>query len=177
MIDDDIVLVESGTGARRLRLGDYIDASAEEHASACEYTWIKRLRTLRVDGLPMRRRFTFRGDSLWWFSELYLHKEQVVLNLFRTIAALERIVEEERPLQIDVSACGAIVRDLARHTGATYRLHVRGGRSHTPRLLRLDLRAAALRFAALASRMRANRHTASDLGGRTIAVLSLPVLK
>jgi hypothetical protein len=172
MIDDDIVLVESGTGTRRLRLGDYIDATAEERASAGEYTWIKRLRTLRVAGLPMRRRFTFRGDSLWWFTELYLHKEQIVLNLFRAIAALERIVEQERPLQIDVSGCSHIVRDLARHTGATYRLRIRGGRAYPPhrsRLLRLDLRAAGLRFAALGSRMRANTGQAREPGGQTIA--------
>ena len=88
MIDDDFVRVDSGTGPRRIRLGDYLDSEAETRAIAGEYAWIKRLRHLNVDGQPMRRRFTFRGDSLWWFTELYLHKQQVVLTLFRAIAAL-----------------------------------------------------------------------------------------
>ena len=109
MIDDDIVLIDNGTGTRRVRLGDYVDAPAEERAVAGEYRWIKQLRLLNVEGEAMRRRFTFRGDSLWWFTELYLHKEQVVLNLFRAIAALERVIEQERPLQLDVSASGAVV--------------------------------------------------------------------
>ncbi len=158
MIDDDTVLVDSGTGARRVRLADYLDAAAEERAADCEYGWIKRLRLLNVDGAPMRRRFTFRGDSLWWFSELYLHKEQVVLNLFRAIAALERVIEQERPLHLDVSASGAVVRDLARHAAAAHRLRLRGGlpfRAHGWRLVRMDLRAAGLMLAALASRVRA----------------------
>jgi hypothetical protein len=157
MIDDDAVVVDSGTGSRRLRLGDYLDAAAEERATACEYTWIKRLRLLNVDGEPMRRRFTFRGDSLWWFTELYLHKEQVIVGLFRAIAALERIVEQERPLHLDVSAASAIVRDLARQTATAHRFRIRGGRAFRPqgwRLVRMDLRASGLTYAALASRAR-----------------------
>ena len=160
MIDDDVVLVDSGTGPRRVRLGDYLDAAAEERASAGEYAWIKQLRLVNVDGEPMRRRFTFRGDSLWWFTELYLHKEQVVLNLFRAIAALERVIEQERPSQLDVSASGPIVRHLARQTQEGHRLRVRGARAFRPqpgRLLRMDLRAAALTYGALASRARMHR--------------------
>ena len=121
MIDDDSVLVDTGTGPRRVRLGDYLDPEAEMRAIAGEYAWIKRLRHLNIDGQPMRRRFTFRGDSLWWFTELYLHKEQVLLTLFRTIAALQRVIEQERPIQIDVSASGPIVRDLARHAAGPRR--------------------------------------------------------
>ena len=157
MIDDDFVLVDSGTGGRRVRLGDYLDPEAEERATAGEHAWIKRLRQLDVDGQPMRSRFTVRGDSLWWFTELYLHKEQVVLTLFRAIAALQRLIEQERPLQLDVSESGPIVRDLARHAASSHRVRVRGGRAFRPgglRLLRLNLRAAGLTYAAFASRLR-----------------------
>lgn len=157
MIDDDIVLIDNGTGTRRVRLGDYVDAPAEERAVAGEYRWIKQLRLLNVEGEAMRRRFTFRGDSLWWFTELYLHKEQVVLNLFRAIAALERVIEQERPLQLDVSASGAVVRDLARHAAGAHRVRLRGGQAFRPhgwRLVRMDVRAAGLTLAALASRIR-----------------------
>jgi hypothetical protein len=172
MIDDDVVLVDSGTGTRRVRLGDCLDAPAEQRATSCEHGWIKRLRLLRVDGMPMRQRFTHRGDSLWWFSELYLHKERVILNLFRAIAALECIVEKERPLQIDVTGCSDIVRDLARHTAAAHRLQIRGGRAVSPdgwRLMRIDARAIALTAAALGSRVRGRLHKPAGFAPAPIA--------
>src|SRR6186997_2081515 len=96
---DDAVTVESGAGTRRVRLRDYLDRAAEERAIASERDWIKALRHVIVDGQPFRRRFTFRGDSLWWFAELYLHKQQVVRGLFRTIAALECLIEREAPAE------------------------------------------------------------------------------
>lgn len=154
---DDIILVDSGTGPRRVRLGDYLDAAAEDRATADEYAWIKRLRVLKVDGEPLRRRFTFRDDSLWWFAELYLHKEQVMLDLFRVIAALERIIEHERPLELDARGAGPLVRHLAPQAATAHRLRVRGSgglRWLRWRMLRIDLRAAGLTYAALASRAR-----------------------
>ena len=172
MIDDDSVLVDSGTGPRRVRLGDYLDPDAEMRAIAGEYAWIKRLRHLNVEGQPMRRRFTFRGDSLWWFTELYLHKEQVVLTLFRAIAALQRLIEQERPIQLDVSASGPIVRELARHAAGLHRVRVGGTRAFRPdrlRLARLDVRAAGLRWSALASRARLHGDRAPRAPGKIAA--------
>ena len=89
--------IESGAGSRRVDLGDYLDATAEERAHEQEYRWIKALRSVTVDGAPFRSRFTFRGDSLWWFAELYLHKEQAILNVHRALAAFDALVERERP--------------------------------------------------------------------------------
>ena len=45
----------------------------------------------------MRERFTFRGDSLWWFTELYLHKEQAILTIMRTIVRVRRIDRRRAP--------------------------------------------------------------------------------
>ena len=73
--------IDSGTGPRRVDLAAYLDPAAEERAHEDEYAWIKAVRHLRVDGEPFRARFTFRGDSLWWFAELYLHKEHAALNV------------------------------------------------------------------------------------------------
>src|SRR5688500_14506161 len=68
------LLVDTGTGPRPIVLDDYLDAAREEQASLDAYTWIKDVRHARIDGQPLRRQFTVRGDSLWWFTELYLHK-------------------------------------------------------------------------------------------------------
>ena len=95
-----ILDVESGAGPRRIDLAAYLDAAGAERAQEDAYAWIKALRRLRVDGVPFRHRFTFRGDSLWWFAELYLHKEQAILHVMRTIAAFDALVERERPLVV-----------------------------------------------------------------------------
>ncbi len=92
-----------------MRLDEYLDPTAEQGALTAEYEWIKQLRGLDVDGHPLRRRFTFRGDSLWWFSELYLHKQQTILNVFRTIAALEALHARDNPRVIRIESGGAIL--------------------------------------------------------------------
>ena len=54
--------------------------------------WIKRLRHVRYNARDhastMRERFTYKGDSLWWFTELYLHKMRRLDVAVETILAL-----------------------------------------------------------------------------------------
>src|SRR5438128_866932 len=133
--------VDSGAGARRIDLLSYLSADAEERAHEDEYAWIKALRALPVDGTPFRSRITLRGDSLWWFAELYLHKQQTILQIMRTLAAFEALVEQERPLAVrhisggyaGVVAAAAAARKV-RYSGrrwprlstALFRMDVRG---------------------------------------------------
>src|SRR5258706_6251243 len=156
-MNDDVLMVDSGTGPRGVRLGDYLNAAAEEQAIAAEYSWIKRLRQLDVEGQPLRRRFTLRGDSLWWFAELYLHKHQVVLGLFRTMAALDRLIERERPVEMRVEGRHRLLRGLAPQAARVHGIRYRGaggfGGSRM-RLMRMNLRARGLALAAKASRAR-----------------------
>jgi hypothetical protein len=51
--------------------------------------WIKRLRLVRYGSATLRERFTYRGDSLWWFTELYLHKTRRLEHATAVILALE----------------------------------------------------------------------------------------
>ena len=149
--------IESGTGRRRIDLLSYLDGAREEQAHEDAYAWIKAIRHLRVDGVPFRSRFTFRGDSLWWFAELYLHKEQAILNVLRTLAAFDALVEAERPVA---------VRHLgSRHTGviaqaaALRKIRYAGSRTMTQGSLtiaRMDARARALAFGARLSRLRSS---------------------
>ena len=59
-----------------------------EAARAETIEWIKRLRLVRYGSTSMRERFTYRGDSLWWFTELYLHKMRRLESAVETIVAL-----------------------------------------------------------------------------------------
>lgn len=65
--------------------------------------WIKRLRLVPYGEHTMRRRFSFRGDSLWWFTEIYLHKMRRLEDALTTIFALERATEVHGPASIAIS--------------------------------------------------------------------------
>jgi hypothetical protein len=153
----DTLVIESAGGRRRVRLADYLPAALEETAVASANAWIKSLRLAVIDGQPMRRRFTYRGESLWWFTELYLHKTQTIERLFRTILAIEQVLERERPRELSVERGGRLVRGVAPQLAASSHVPYRGpagfGSTWT-RLVRLDARARALHIAALASRLR-----------------------
>jgi hypothetical protein len=153
----EFLIVDSGTGPRRLRLDDYLDAAADETALRGAHGWIKQLRLVEVDGQPLRRRFTMRGDSLWWFAELYLHKQEVILRLFRAIAAVESVIARERPLEIRLVGGHRLLRTVVPQIAEARRIRYRGAqglRSGWVRLARLDARARWLRFTAGASRAR-----------------------
>ena len=90
---DDVIIVGDARGVRRVHLGDYLHAELAERAEREANAWVKSLRHVPIEGLPFRERFTHRGDSLWWFAELYLHKMQVANRVFRTLLALEALVE------------------------------------------------------------------------------------
>jgi hypothetical protein len=87
-------------GTHAAVLSAYLDARAEERAQDRAREWIKALRAVRVDGHSMRARFTAGQDSLWWFTEIYLHKEQAILTVMRTFSALDALVEREQPSAI-----------------------------------------------------------------------------
>jgi Capsule polysaccharide biosynthesis protein len=166
----DTVAVETTAGTREVGLERYLDAAQDERARAETHGWIKELRRLTIDGETLRRRFTCRGDSLWWFAELYLHKQQAMLEVFRTIAALNHLVDTEQPRALRVVAGGRILRGLTaevtraraiRSTGAS------GFDRSRAALARLDLRSRALGAASRMSRLR--RRPASPAGTKAVA--------
>lgn len=150
---DAILLIDSEVGTRPLRLGDYLDADGEEAASVDAHNWIKALRHAQVGGRTFRERFTYRGDSLWWFAELYLHKERVVLTLFRAIRATEALIERERPLAIRFTRGDRAVHTAVSAVAAVR--HIRCDRPPRPRaawrLAAMDARSTALAVASMSS--------------------------
>lgn len=155
--------VDTGTGRRRVSLADYLPAALEESAIESAHAWIKGLRHAIVDGQPMRRRFTYRGDSLWWFTELYLYKTQTVEHLFRLILAVEHVIERQGPVEMTVETGSRLLRGVAPQIAAARKVRYHGaqgfGREWT-RLARLDWRARGFALAALASRVK--RRPVSD---------------
>jgi hypothetical protein len=111
-------IVNTGDGERRVDLWSYLDAEATERAERDANAWIKSLRHVKVDGVALRDRFLFRGDSLWWFAELYLHKRRVVVTILRTISALEALAARERPITLGLAAGDVLTAHVARQFAA-----------------------------------------------------------
>ncbi len=161
------VEIDSGASRRVVRLDDFLSADLEEHAHEEAYGWIKAIRHLRVDGMPFRRRFTFRGDSLWWFAELYLHKTQAILKVMRTISAVDALIarEEPRSLQI-IEGEDELLEPIAAARGVRL---TDGRRATDTSLARLEARARALTAQARLSRVR--RRTARARRTRVAAFI------
>lgn len=154
------LLVDDGTGPRHVDLESYLDPDAEERAQDDARRWIKAIRQLRVDDVPFRRRFALRGDSLWWFAELFLHREQAILSTFRTIGAFDALVAAERPLTIDMLGAAWPAADVIAAAARARGVRLSGrprGSGRLVRRARLEARAAALAWGATLSRLRARR--------------------
>lgn len=160
-----ILMIDAGTGPRRVRLADYLDGETEEDALAAAHAWIKTLRTASVDGVPLRRRFLFREDSLWWFAELYLHKGRLILDLHRTLAALERLFSVERPVTVSLVGSSPLLTVIGPQAAATRNIRWSGrrrARAGWLNLIAMDTRARALMLASRASRLRRRRTSTSS---------------
>lgn len=158
MIDAVLNLTSGGGAKRPVQLSSYLDAADAERAAERAIGWIKQLRHMDVEGVPMRRRFTCRGDSLWWFTEIYLHKQQAIRSLYQVIAAFDRLIAQETPGRIDVQRGGPFVRHAASRIARRRSLTI-SGTTLPPmfwrsRLLRLDARGRWLHTSALGSRLR-----------------------
>jgi hypothetical protein len=149
---DVLLILECGDGVRHVRLEEYLDATDEETAQSDSYSWIKQLRHARVGGQPLRERFTYRGDSLWWFAELYLHKEQAILTLFRATRAAETLIAREHPAAIRFTECSRPARIAVAAVAAA-----RGVRcdpvapASSKGRIAMDARSTALAFMSMAS--------------------------
>lgn len=94
-------------------LTSFLTPDLGEQARLSANAWIKSLRLAPYDGVPMRQQFTYRDDSLWWFTELYLHKMKRLDQAASTLLALERACENEAPAALKVRTDNAVVRDVA----------------------------------------------------------------
>lgn len=154
MTFDATLTIRSTFASRRVQLSEYLDAAGAEATARQANAWIKALRLARVDGQRFRERFTYRGDSLWWFAELYLHKERAVLGLFRAIHAGTALVERERPTSVKFEEGGDLPRlvlpQLTRTRGVSYEGPPMPQPSRV-RLALMDARSTALMMAALGS--------------------------
>src|SRR5262245_10695480 len=105
-------------------LSTYLTPHVREIVRAETEAWIKRLRLVSYDGQSMRERFTYRQDSLWWFTEIHLSNTRRLETALATILALEAARDEHSPAAIAIETDDLVVRDAAHTFGRTHQLPV-----------------------------------------------------
>ena len=140
---------------RSAALSDLLDAAGREEARSATIRWIKSLRLAPFAGVPMRQRFHYRGDSLWWFTELYLQKMRRLDSAMTVILALEAAHDAHAPARIIVETDDYAASAAARAFGAARRIpvDVRG----TSRPASRGWQSFEIAFSSAASRLRPRR--------------------
>jgi hypothetical protein len=148
-----------GGERKTVDLRDYLDPVAAEEAVAAANAWIKALRHVDVNGKPLRDRFTYRGDSLWWFAELYLHKQGVIADVFETALALDALARREQPTHVRAADADAVLRHLLPQAADRHAFQwtIATPAASSRATWRTNLRAHAYTWSALASRLHPRR--------------------
>ena len=140
---------------RTATLPELLEARGREQARVEANRWIKSLRLAPYDGVPMRQRFHYRGDSLWWFTELYLHKMRRLDTAVAVILALDAARDAEAPARVVVHTDDYAAREAAAAFGAARRVPVEvRGANRAPSRAWQSLEIA---FTSAASRLRRPR--------------------
>ncbi len=175
MTDDARLLIETTNGSRQVRLGDYLSLDEIEQADRDAIAWIKRVRTADIAGRPLRDQLTYRGDSLWWFVEIYLHRMRVIETLHRAVTATENLFRTEQPRSVTLvdgdQIAQSVIKEGARRHGSACRGASSGAWFHTRRLAGTIAKGVAFLVRACVSHIRARHSHPSPGGGRgSIAV-------
>src|SRR6187402_3051500 len=93
----------SSQGARLdLAIADLLSDADRERVADETRQWIKSLRLTTEGGRTFRERFSYRDTSLWWFTEIYLHKTRQLERAVGTVRALNRAMERHAPSAIEI---------------------------------------------------------------------------
>ena len=138
-----------------------------ERAEAEANRWIKSLRHAHVDGATFRDRFTHRGESLWWFAEIYLHKRRIVVRALRALYALRTLAADRQYAIWDLSDADHVVAHVAREVATAHGIGCEGASLRAARADRLTQAAKAVfhTSAALLDRLRVRSAPHTRTGG------------
>ena len=167
-----IVRIGRGADSHRVDLDEIVSGPLAEHAATAANAWIKSLRHADIDGRAFRDRFTCRGDSLWWFAELFLHKQGVVDGLWRTTLALDALFAQEQPDAVGVEQGDRVLAHLLPQAAAKYGARVipaRGPRADVAPAVVASVKGRFYTWGAWASRLAGGRVSVDGRHGGTLA--------
>lgn len=112
-----VALYAAGGARRDVNVADVLTPESRDEVRADANSLVKQLRLVAYGSDTMRSRFMFRGDSLWWFTELYLHKTKHLERAIATVRALDAAAEGHAPARLEVTADDWVVAAAARALG------------------------------------------------------------
>ena len=79
-----------------------LTAGAQDEIDEAAMAWTKEWgRRPLLDGRSFRELFAWKGVSLWWFAELYLHHSTDAPRHVRVIESVHRILDAEAPDELE----------------------------------------------------------------------------
>ncbi len=164
------IAVERAGRLETIDLDEYGEGAIADEAAGRANAWIKSLRHVEVRGRALRDRFHYRGDSLWWFAELFLHKEGVIDALWRTALTLDAALEVEDPSRVGLIDGGPALRVLLPQAAARLGIDLLPGAGNgrppnAPRDRETGIKSRLLTWAAEARRALPARRPSLATGG------------
>ena len=149
-----VLVAWSETAARTLRsagvpfrtVGQHLGAAGADAVDEAAMDWTKSWGTRPMrDGRGFRELLEWNGVSLWWFAELYLHHSTAAPGHVRAIETLHRILEAERPSEVEAVGLAAEDAVLLERTCVARGLLFHGHPAPPRGRLALRTRAVSLR--------------------------------
>lgn len=125
-------LVRDGVActSRAARLSAEDRQGIDNAATAWTKAWGKRP---LIDGRSFRELYEWKGVSLWWFAELFLHHSTQATHHVRLIETFRRLLQREAPDEVEAIGLGRVEMTLLERTCTAQRILFHGARGRPPR--------------------------------------------
>jgi CDP-Glycerol:Poly(glycerophosphate) glycerophosphotransferase len=85
-------------------LASLLDPDAQDRIDQAAIAWTKAWGTRpMLDGRAFRDLYSWKGVSLWWFAELYLHHSTPSTRYVRWVETFHRLLDLERPDEVEAA--------------------------------------------------------------------------
>jgi len=119
-----LVLQTRGGTRIETTIDDLLGADGRERVRVEANQWIKRLRLVPYGTDTMRTRFRYRDTSLWWFTEIYLHKRRNLDAAVATLLAITTAREVHDIVGLELASGDPATRGAAMACGRSLGLDV-----------------------------------------------------
>ncbi len=112
---------------------DYLGPDGDDLLDEAAMAWTKGFgKRPLLDGRSLRELFAWKGVSLWWFAELYLYHSTEAPDRVRLIETLYRVLESERPDEVEAVGLGTEDALLLQRTATACRVLYHGPEAKAP---------------------------------------------
>src|SRR5579862_138100 len=119
-----LTCIAAGGASVRAPLLSFLTPELRDSARSETNSWIKRLRLVRYGDQTMRQRFTYRNDSLWWFTELYLQKMRRLDAAVASVLAVEAALATHAPAKLVIDEADDVVSEVAAAFARRHRIEI-----------------------------------------------------